>query len=77
MYNTGCNLYIPKHSICTSSIKIDYNRGVVFVNRTRIAEWKLSGNTTRVVADASKLKEVNINVEPEKIYDAVDELLQE
>ena len=47
------------------------------MNRTRIAEWKLSGNTTRVVADASKLKEVNINVEPEKIYDAVDELLQE
>ena len=60
-----------------SSIKIDYNRGDVFVNRTRIAEWKLFGNTTRVVADASKLKEVNINVEPEKIYDAVDELLQE
>ena len=60
-----------------SSIKVDYNRGVVFVNRTRIAESKTFGNSGRVVADASKLKDVNIDVEPEEIHDAVDELLQE
>ena len=60
-----------------SSVKVDYTRGLIFVNRTRIAEWKTCGDASKVVADVAKLNAVNIDIDPEKIYDAVDELLQQ
>ena len=58
-------------------IKVDYKRGFIFVKKVIVAEWTLSGNAGKVVADASKLQEANINVDPEKIHDAVRELLQQ
>ena len=60
-----------------SSIRVDYNRGLVFMNRLRLAEWKVSGSTGQIITDASKLKELNIAVDSDKIQDAVEELVQQ
>ena len=60
-----------------SDVNIDYKRGIIFVKQIRVAEWTQSGGTGKVVADASKLKDVNIDVPPERIHDAVEEMLQQ
>ena len=56
---------------------IDYKRGIAFVNRVRVAEWKVSGGDGKVIIDESKLKNAEIDVDAEKIYDALNEVLQQ
>ena len=55
------------------NVNIDHKRGFVYVHRVRVAEWK----QTQIVIDPAKLKDVNINVEIEKIQDALAELVSE
>ena len=58
-------------------VTIDYERGIAFVNRLRVAKWSTNGETNMVMIDESKLKDAKIDVEAEKIIDAMNELLQE
>ena len=57
-------------------IKIDYKRGIVFVDRCRVAECK-STESDALSCERSKLIEARIHVDPAKLLDAVDELMQE
>ena len=58
-------------------IFVDYKRGLIIINKVRVAEWKTVNGHDKLVADESKLKDVQIDIEPEKLYDAMAELLQE
>jgi hypothetical protein len=60
-------------------VKVDYKRGIVFVSRLRVAEWKNSADTEstdNLVIDQNAMQQVGIDVEPKKIYDAGAELLR-
>ena len=60
-----------------SEVQADYKRGVLFINRVRIAEWKCASGEEKMVIDETKLKEVNITANPDKIYDALRELMSQ
>ena len=60
-------------------VKVDYKRGIVFVRRLRVAEWKDAADpecTDNLVIDQETMQQVGNDVEPNKIYDAVAELLR-
>ena len=59
------------------TVKIDHKRGIVFVGRIRVAEWKADGPDNKLIASPEKLKQAHIDVNPTKLYDALEELMNE
>ena len=59
------------------NIKIDYKRGIVFVDRKRVAEWTASVDGDKLVINKAKMEAAGIQVDLAKMYDAVEELVQE
>ena len=53
-------------------VKVDYKRGLVFVNKHRAAEWK----DDRLVLNQLALQQAGIDVETSKLLDAVDDLMK-
>ena len=58
-------------------VRVDYKRGIVFVNNIRVAELNTTDGVDKLKIDPVKMKDANILVEPQKIYDAVAELMQQ
>ena len=61
--------------VSADKVRVDYKRGLVFVDNIRIAELKSVDGVNKLKIDPVKMKDANIMVEPQKIYDAVDELM--
>ena len=60
-----------------TDVLIDYKRGIIFVKHIRVAEWKETGDDSKISIDPVKLKDAKIMVDPKIIHDAVNELLRE
>ena len=63
------------------AVKVDYKRGIVLVHKNgdwkhRVAEWKQTEDGDKLIINPDVLRQVGIIVEPDKIYDAVAELLR-
>ena len=50
-----------------TDVRVDYRREIAFVKGLRVAEWTKVGNHETLVLSAEKLKEVGIDVDPEKL----------
>ena len=60
-----------------ANIRIDYKRGFVFANKKRIAEWTTNDNNDRLEINKDGLTDAGINVDLDKLHDAVVELMQQ
>ena len=60
-----------------ADIRIDYKRGLVMANKKRVAEWTASGSGDKLVIGKVGLTAAGIQVDPDKLDDAVAELMQE
>ena len=59
-------------------VRIDYKRGVLFIRKTRVAEWKESGPANVSLSYfPARLKEVGIDVPLDKLENAVREEMAE
>ena len=52
-------------------------RGLVFLQKRRVAEWKRDGNDERLIINSHTLTDLGINVSANRIRDAIDELMKE
>ena len=57
-------------------VKVDYKRGIVFIDKLRAAEWKNTAEGDKLILNEEIMKRVGIDVEPSKLYDAVADLLR-
>ena len=67
------NIFIDTSLADANTISTDYKRGVIFLKKYRVAEWK----SEKMCIDPVKLKESGIDVEAARIDDAMREMLQE
>ena len=58
-------------------VRVDYKRGIVFVNNIQVAELNTTDGVDKLKIHPVKMKDAKILVEPQKIYDAVGELMQQ
>ena len=59
---------------CTSDIRVDYKRGILLIQRVRVAEWSKSSG---LVYNVDRLKGVGIDVPLDKLEKAVQEEMNE
>ena len=46
-------------------------------NQIRVAEWQADGPDNKLITSPEKLTQAHINVDPAKLYDALEELMNE
>ena len=61
------------------NVRVDPEKGFILGQLLRVVEWGTSAENPSgaLVIDPARLKDAGITVEPKKISDAVDELVQE